>query len=151
MLSCFYHLIVALSCVYLPDHPLHIGVSVQLYAWAGSLCSLLGLGGIITVSTIRAEMEDEEARLKFTVLFRRILPLLMPSHIGSSSIRSSRQQSASYCSSYSWSHSTTKTSAALHTIPPGIRGILDTRLSRLSNSRRSSCGRPAIRRDAEQR
>ncbi|KAI5362327.1 hypothetical protein Slin15195_G059780 [Septoria linicola] len=42
-----YNLLVASACAYLPDDPLYVGLSVQLYAWAGSALSVLGLAGIL--------------------------------------------------------------------------------------------------------
>ncbi|KAF2215210.1 hypothetical protein CERZMDRAFT_56805 [Cercospora zeae-maydis SCOH1-5] len=48
IVSLVYNVLVALSCAYLPDDPLYIGLSVQLYAWAGSALSVIGLFGIVT-------------------------------------------------------------------------------------------------------
>lgn len=49
--SLVYNVSIALSCAYLPaDDPLFIGLSIQYYAFAGSLLSVLGLAGISIVS-----------------------------------------------------------------------------------------------------
>lgn len=48
IVSLVYNVLVGFSCTYLPDDPLYIGLSIQLYAWAGSALSVLGLFGIVT-------------------------------------------------------------------------------------------------------
>ncbi|KAM3416732.1 hypothetical protein BST61_g8323 [Cercospora zeina] len=47
IVSLVYNVLVALSCAHLPDDPLYIGFSIQLYAWAGSALSVIGLFGIV--------------------------------------------------------------------------------------------------------
>jgi hypothetical protein len=51
VISWLYNVLVAVSCAYSPDDPLSIGVTIQFYACAGSVLSILGLAGIATVST----------------------------------------------------------------------------------------------------
>ncbi|KAF2721650.1 hypothetical protein K431DRAFT_223694 [Polychaeton citri CBS 116435] len=45
--SLTYNVFAAVLCQYLPDDPLYIGASISVYAWSGSVLSLLGLCGII--------------------------------------------------------------------------------------------------------
>lgn len=53
LLSCLYNLLIAVSAAYyLPDDPLFIGLSISLYAWAGTILSICGLAGIILVSIL---------------------------------------------------------------------------------------------------
>lgn len=49
LLACIYNALLAASCAYLPDDPLSIRSSISLYAWAGSVLSILGLAGIVLV------------------------------------------------------------------------------------------------------
>ncbi|KAK4624237.1 hypothetical protein CLAFUW4_05296 [Fulvia fulva] len=45
--SCTYNLLVAVTSTHLPDDPLGIRLGIRLYAWSGTILSLVGLAGIV--------------------------------------------------------------------------------------------------------
>jgi len=49
-IALIYNFLFAAIAEYLPDDPLYVGLSVQGYAFAGCILSLLGVIGVATVS-----------------------------------------------------------------------------------------------------
>ena len=59
MLALCYHALIAALCSYLPQDPVAIGYGVAGYATAGCVISLLGIYGVIIVSTSAAFAQHE--------------------------------------------------------------------------------------------